>query len=90
MKDALIPVHVEGYKLEIFDDEILLFDIAKDESIYLNTSAATIWKACDGYRDVGQISKLISQHYPEQSATVEKDTLATLDMLAQYGAISFC
>ena len=38
------------------DDEVLVYDLERQEAHCLNPSAAAIWKACDGRRTVAEIA----------------------------------
>lgn len=83
------PQRVEGFNLEQFDDEILLFNVARDETLYLNATAAIIWRLCDGERTVSQIIELVTASYPDSVASVERDLHETLQTLSRHGAIAF-
>ncbi len=84
-----VPRCAEGFTLEQFDHEILLFNVAKDETLYLNATAAMIWGLCDGERTVRQIIELITAGYPDSVADVEHDLYDTLQTLSRHGAIEF-
>lgn len=84
-----IPRRVEGFTLEQFDNEILLFNVAKDETLYLNPTAAMIWSLCDGEHTVSEILELIATGYPDSAANVEQDIYETLQSLSRHGAVSF-
>lgn len=40
-------------------DEILIYDLTKDRAMCLNTTAAAVWRACDGTRTVSDIAALV-------------------------------
>ena len=89
MMNDRVPRQVEGFTLEQFDNEILLFNVAKDETLYLNATAAMIWSLCDGEHKVSEMLELIASGYPDSAANVERDLYATLQNLSRHGAIEF-
>lgn len=40
-------------------DEILIYDLTKDRAMCLNTTAAAVWRACDGTRTVSDLAALV-------------------------------
>jgi hypothetical protein len=83
------PRRVQGFTLEQFDNEILLFNVEKDETLYLNATAAMIWSLCDGEHTVSQLIELVAAAYPDSAANVEHDLHETLQTLLRHGAIEF-
>ena len=55
--------------------------------IHCSPTAALVWRLCDGERTVGEIVRLLSETYPEASASIPSDVSATLDTLAREGAL---
>src|SRR5690349_11842928 len=43
-----------------FGDEVLVYDLQRDVGHCLNSTAAAIWKLCDGNRSPSQITRTLS------------------------------
>jgi pyrroloquinoline quinone biosynthesis protein D len=82
-----IPRPRKGYRLEVMGDDILLYGSTALKTIYLNESAALVWKLCDGARSVRQIAEMLVQTFPEDAAAVEGDVWNTIDRLLREGAL---
>ena len=70
----------DGYRTELLDDEVLLYNPAQTRVIALNATAALVWQLCDGTRSSAEIVALIGEAYPEADAVVADvdELLATL------------
>jgi len=44
---------------QVLPDEIVVYDVLRHEAICLNTSAALIWKRCDGKTTVGELARFV-------------------------------
>ncbi|MEJ6009356.1 PqqD family peptide modification chaperone [Novosphingobium aquae] len=64
------------------DDEVLVYDLASDEAITLNLFAGTVWRACDGTRDVAGLMDKLHQDMPGDLVT-EAAVWQALDMLSR-------
>lgn len=83
------PRQKADYRLEIIDDELLLFHPGQTKIIYCNPTASLIWQLCDGQRTTQEITTLLRAAYPEASAALAADVAATLQQFAGHGAIDF-
>lgn len=81
------PQQTPDYKLELIDDELLLFHPSQTTIIYCNPTASLVWQLCDGERTVADIIHLLKEAYPEAQETLTVDIQASLDQFAQQGAI---
>lgn len=43
------------------DGEVLIYDLRTDTAVCLNSTSALIWQACDGNRNITEISEFVSQ-----------------------------
>ena len=77
----------DGYRMEVLDDEILLYNPAQTRVIALNASAALVWQLLDGTRDRSEIVALIGAAYPEADA-VAVDVDELLASLRDAGALA--
>jgi coenzyme PQQ synthesis protein D (PqqD) len=46
-----------------FGDEVLVYDLQRDQGHCLNSTAAATWKLCDGYSSPSQIAKTLSRQF---------------------------
>lgn len=81
MYDDMIPRPRPGYQLAVLDDEMLLYNRDKTQAVFLNATAALIWRLCDGERSVGTIRHLLQEAYPEDADTIAQDIRKALDHL---------
>ncbi len=81
------PAHVPGYRVEILDNEIILFSPSSRMILYSNQTGALIWQLCDGQRTTGDIIQTLSAAYPEAVPKIREDVHETLLTFAQHGAI---
>jgi coenzyme PQQ biosynthesis protein PqqD len=82
-----IPTPRSGFQLEHLDGETLLYRHSLKKMIYLNESAASVWKLCDGQRTVDEIVNLLLQAYPEVADSLARDIDEALDHLVREGAL---
>ena len=55
------------------EGEGLLYSHEKMTLIYLNESAAVIWRLCDGQRTVAQVVDFLKSAYPDLSPQLDGD-----------------
>jgi coenzyme PQQ synthesis protein D (PqqD) len=82
-----VPTQRPGVRLEEMDGETLLYRRASRKSIYLNESATTVWKLCDGQRTVQQIIDALGEVYPEAGGAIAADVWYAINGLVREGAI---
>jgi hypothetical protein len=87
--DAQCPYRTPGYRTEILDDEIILFNPESRAIFHSNSSGALIWALCDGRRTVADIIRLVSESYPEAADQIPGDVREALAIFAQHGAIQW-
>ncbi|MCP4513785.1 MAG: PqqD family protein [Delftia sp.] len=83
------PRRKADYRLEMIDNELLLFHPAQARILYCNQSASLIWQLCDGQSTTQEIVALLAAAFPEAADGIADDVQATLQQLAQHGAIEF-
>jgi hypothetical protein len=83
------PRRKDDYQLEMIDNELLLFHPAQTRILYCNESASLIWQLCDVQSTPQEIVALLMAAYPEAADSIADDVQATLQQLAQHGAIEF-
>jgi hypothetical protein len=83
------PRRRDGYALESFGDEIVIYHPASEAIFHCNATAALIWQLCDGQRSFGEIVDLLRDAYPEAAAQLQQDVSATLSQLLTHGALEW-
>ena len=63
------------------DDDLVLYDPAKDAVYVLNDTAAVIWWLCDGQRTTEGITAQLARLYGSEQAAVAGDVEETLSEL---------
>jgi Coenzyme PQQ synthesis protein D (PqqD) len=81
------PKPREGYVLEAFGSELVIFHPATEAIFYCNASAALIFRLCDGQRDIATIRRLLVEAYPDAAERMQEDLTATLQRLLDHQAI---
>jgi coenzyme PQQ biosynthesis protein PqqD len=81
------PQKKSGFRLEVMDEDILLYDPQGEKIVQLNQPASLIWELCDGVRAVSEIVDLLASAYPESAGEIGGDVLETLQSLFEVGCI---
>jgi len=89
MNDQSIPKPVAAYRLEDFDKELFLYHPVKTQAVYLNETAALIWRLCDGRRSIEDIRSILHEAYLEDSDRINRDLKSALERFSKCGAIEF-
>ncbi len=89
MSDLRQPCPAPDYLIEILDDEIILFQPASSQILYLNQSSSLIWQLCDGQRTVDDIIALLHTTYPQSASQIRANVLDILLTFAKCGALSW-
>jgi hypothetical protein len=72
----------------VVDGELVLYDPRRQYVHALNSTAAFVWQACDGYRDEPAIVAELIGLYPESSQAIESDVLEILDLFLSEGLLT--
>ncbi len=89
MPESTKPRRKPDYRLEVIDNELLLFHPAETKILYCNESASLIWQLCDGQRTPQEITALLAAAFPEETEAIVDDVQSTLRQFSQHGAIEF-
>ena len=57
-------------RAEKLDDELLIYDSARDKAHCLNGVAALVWKQSDGRRSVEDLARMVTDDYGDESEEV--------------------
>jgi len=82
-----VPIPRQGFQLEELDGETLLYRHSEKKLVYLNESAASVWKLCDGKRTALEITSLLVDVYPEARETMAADVAAAIESLVREGVL---
>lgn len=83
------PRRKPDYRLEMIDNELLLYHPAETKILYCNETASLIWELCDGQRTPQEITALLGDAFPEAADSIADDVQVTLRQFVQHGAIEF-
>lgn len=64
--------------VEESDDELLVYNPRTEGTVYLNGTAALIWRLLDGRRNGEEIVGMLVSAYPDAADRVRGDTLTAL------------
>lgn len=87
MDNTRKPVLNDAFKLEKFDNEILLYSVLDTRAVYLNDTAALVYGMCGSGRSVGEIITLLTEAYPEQKDSIRGDVTTVLARLFENEAL---
>jgi len=71
-------------------DELILYDVDKDQVFLLNQTSAAIWDLCDGMRSLAGIADEVSQHFSVARETALSDVESTLQRFQAEGLLARC
>jgi coenzyme PQQ biosynthesis protein PqqD len=89
MNDSRRPIQAPGFKLEVVDEEVILFHPARTSVIHTNRSGGLIWQLCDGARSVEEIIELLRQMYPDSVSEIANDVERVLGDLTDGGVVQW-
>jgi pyrroloquinoline quinone biosynthesis protein D len=81
-------VRSSDFFVEEMHEEILLYKAGSHKAIYLNESAALVWKLCDGTKTVQDIADILSENFPDTGADLAHEIEQAVEMLLREGAVS--
>jgi pyrroloquinoline quinone biosynthesis protein D len=73
--------------VEDLQNETLLYKTGSQTAIYLNETAALVWKLCDGTRSLKDIVELLIENFPDAKGSLPHDVEETVAMLLDKGAL---
>ncbi len=69
-------------------DEVLIYDLARNQALCLNGAAGAVWKLSDGQTSLRRIAERISQ---QLGATIEEETVwAAVEQLGRDHLLEYC
>lgn len=89
MEPSKKPRRKTDYRLELIDDELLLYHPGQTKILYCSQTASLVWNLCDGQRTGEEIMALLAESYPEAAQVIPADVEATLGQFLEHGAIEW-
>jgi hypothetical protein len=87
MEETAKPKRKPDYRLELLDNELLLYHPTETKIFYFNQTASLIWQLCDGQNSVSEIITLLNEAYPDAVNTIPNDVMTTLQQFVEHGCI---
>ena len=75
------------FKVEVFDNEILLYSVSNSKGVYLNDTACLVWEMCGKGHSVEESIAILEEAYPEQKGTIRENVIAAVEALVENGAL---
>jgi hypothetical protein len=84
-----MPRFVKNQELSVEEmgPETLLYEADSHRTIYLNETAALVWKLCDGTRTAQDLIDTLLESYPEARAELPRDVEQAVEMMLREGAL---
>ncbi len=82
-----MPVGRAGASVEL-DDNVAVYDEIGQLLILLNSSAAAVWRSCDGRTSVEALVEGLAAAHPDDVDVIGDDVGQTLRKLAELGLVS--
>ena len=82
-----MPEKKPGWRGEDLEGEFMLYSEAQTRAVYLNESAALVWRLIDGTRPVDEIVGLLVEAYGVSPQRMREDVKAALQELLRHDVI---
>ncbi len=77
----------DGLEVEDTGDEVLVYLPGGDKTLFLNETAALVWRLCDGQRTGAQMIDLLLEAYPEAESEIGPQVQAALIDFVERGLV---
>ena len=67
------PKRRSDVRSEDVQHETVLYDPTRGQAVYLNETAAVVWKLCDGTRTVAEMAELLAKEMGDTSGSIARD-----------------
>ena len=84
----LVPRPAADLETDVIEGEVLLYEPQQTRAVYLSPTAALVFGLCDGKRSVREIIRLLSECYPDGTASLSDDVLTTINELRESGVLA--
>jgi coenzyme PQQ biosynthesis protein PqqD len=79
---------IPGVVAEDMGEELLLYRPSAHKAIHLNSTAAAIWKLCDGTRTVKDLVDSLEAEFPDAKPRIASEVQDVVDQLLREGALT--
>ena len=87
MLEKKIPIINEDYKIEQFDNEVILYTISGTKVISLNETAYLVYQLCNGKMTIGEMIDMLIDAYPEQKEEIRDHIKSAIKIMTDNGVI---
>jgi hypothetical protein len=77
----------DGLETEDAGDEVLIYLPSHNKTLYLNETAAIVWRLCDGTRTGVEIVELLVEVYPEAEPEIQSQVMEALSDFMTRGIV---
>jgi len=77
----------DGLEVEDTGDEVLVYLPGGDKTLFLNETAALVWRLCDGHRTGSEMVELLTEAYPDAQAEIAPQVQAALADFIERGLV---
>jgi hypothetical protein len=77
----------DGLETEDTGYEILVYLSGGDKTLYLNDTAAIVWRLCNGEMTASGMIDLLIEAYPESAEDIRVEVLETLRRFVEQGLV---
>jgi len=89
MSEKVIPKQNPDFVMAEYEEDVLLYNIVKEEYLTVSATAILIWQLCDGIRSQDEIVELLKDSYPDAGEAIESDVQEFMDYVSENGGITF-
>ncbi len=92
-ENELLPLaRTDGLIVKELEDEVLVYDLKRDKAHCLNSTAASVWKRCDGKLAVTDMTRLLEKEFKspvkDEVVWLALQQLDKFHLLQQRGTVS--
>jgi hypothetical protein len=81
------PKRKPDYRLELVENEIMLYNPADTKIISFNPTASLLWQLCGGEATIQEMIDALQEEYPDAKDEIAGDVMETLQQLLDIGCI---
>jgi pyrroloquinoline quinone biosynthesis protein D len=82
------PKRRDDIRSEDVANEAVLYDPTRGQAVYLNDTAAIVWKLCDGTRTVAEMTELLAKELGDPDGRIAPDVAAAVETFAEAKLVS--
>lgn len=82
------PKRRDDVRSEDVANEAVLYDATRGQAVYLNDTAAIVWKLCDGTRTVTEMTALLAKELGDADGRIAVDVAETVAKFSEAKLVS--